>query len=62
MEVNTIVELVDSVGFPIFVCIILFWFIKTYLDKFSNAIVNVNKSILDNTASIEKLVDKLEGK
>ncbi len=62
MEVNAVVELVDNIGFPIFVCLVLFWFIKTYLDKFASSIVNVNESIQENTKSIEKLVIKLGDK
>lgn len=60
MDVNVIITLVSSVGFPIVACIGCGWYInkkdtqhKEEVDKFADALNN-------NTIVIQKLVDKLD--
>lgn len=60
MDVNTIITLISSVGFPIVACIGCGWYInkkdsqhKEESDKFAEALNN-------NTLVIQKLVDKLD--
>lgn len=60
MDVEMISNLISSVGFPIFVCLVLFWFIKNYLDKFLTAINDFNINIEKNTNSLENLASKIE--
>lgn len=59
MDVNAIIQIVGSLGFPISMCIALFWRQvksdeqhKTEMDKLSEALNN-------NTLAITKLSDKL---
>lgn len=59
MEVETLTNLISTVGFPIFVCLVLFWFIKTYLDKFINTLGDFNQSLDTNSKQLEKLSDRL---
>lgn len=61
MSVENVVNLISSVGFPIFVCLVLFWFIKNYLDKFITTLGDFNVNIEKNTSSLEKLVSKIDG-
>lgn len=60
MDVNVIITLISSVGFPIVACIGCGWYInkkdsqhKEEVDKFADALNN-------NTLVIQKLVDKLD--
>lgn len=60
MDVNVIITLISSVGFPIVACIGCGWYInkkdtqhKEEVDKFAEALNN-------NTLVIQKLVDKLD--
>lgn len=73
MDVNTVRELITSVGFPIVVCIALGWFIKKQDDKHSAQIEKITEAhkeeskqftdaLNNNTLVIQKLIDKMEDK
>lgn len=59
-DAHTATHLINTIGFPIFVCLILFWFIKTYLTKLINQLTDFNIKLTENTASLEKLNEKLD--
>lgn len=59
MEVETLTNLISTIGFPIFVCLVLFWFIKTYLDKFIETLGYFNQSLDTNSKQLEKLSERL---
>lgn len=64
METTTltvITDLINSVGFPIVVSGCLFWFIKNTLTKINETLTTFNISIVQNTATMEKLSNKIEG-
>lgn len=49
-------------GFPIFICLVLLWFIKNTLAKHSELMIEIHKSLAANTDSIRLLVQKLQDK
>ena len=60
MDFQGVAQIISTLGFPIAVCLICFWYInkkdevhKTEMDKMSEAINN-------NTAVMQKLISKLE--
>ena len=61
MDVNILTTLINSVGFPIVVCIALFWFIKTMLNKALETMSEFKNAINANTNSINILITKLNG-
>lgn len=62
MDVNSIKALIDTMGFPIFICLVLLWFIKNTLTKHSDLMIEIQKSLAANTESIRMLIEKLQGK
>ena len=62
MDVVTIKEFIDTMGFPIFVCLCLMWYIKSTLVKHSELMIEIQKSLEANTETIKLLVQKLEDK
>lgn len=54
MEMETIVSLISSVGFPIVCCFFMWRYINTTLKDFTN-------TMNENTKMIAKLCEKLEG-
>lgn len=60
MDIELITNLISTVGFPIFVCLVLFWFIKTYLDKFITTLGEFSTNLDKNTTSLNRLSEKLE--
>ena len=70
MEPNTIVSTITSVGFPIFACLALGWFV--YYQTNQNAkqldqirqehkeeMKNLAECIQNNTLALQKLIDKI---
>ena len=62
MDANSIKALIDTMGFPIFICLVLLWFIKNTLTKHSELMIEIQKSLAANTESIRMLIEKLQGK
>lgn len=61
MEVTEIINMVSTVGFPIAMCLMLSWYVKITNDSYRNDIKSLQQSIDNNTAVMNKIIDKLEG-
>ena len=62
MDVATIKTFIDTMGFPIFICLCLMWYIKGTLAKHSELMSEIQRSLEANTETVKLLVRKLEGK
>ena len=62
MDVTQIKAIIDTMGFPIFICLVLLWFIKGTLAKHSELMGEIQKSLAANTESIKLLIQKYESK
>lgn len=62
MDVAQIKAVIDTMGFPIFICLVLLWFIKNTLTKHSQLMEEIQKSLAANTESIRLLIQKLQDK
>lgn len=61
MEASLIVELINSVGFPIGMCIALFWFCSNTLKGQQDLLNQFKDTIRDNTEALRQLTDKFKG-
>ena len=61
MEITEIVSIISTVGFPITMCIMLCWYIKSTNDSYRQDIKSLQQSIDNNTAVMNKIIEKLEG-
>lgn len=59
MDVNSIVSVISTVGFPIAVCLILFFYIYKKQEKTDDTIAKLTETINNNTAVMQRLIDKL---
>ena len=59
MDVNTILTVISTVGFPISVCLILFFYIYKKQEKTDDTIAKLTEAINNNTAVIQSLIIKL---
>lgn len=59
MDVNTILTIISTVGFPISVCLILFFYIYKKQEKTDDTIAKLTEAINNNTAVIQSLIIKL---
>ncbi len=62
MDMVQIKTIIDTMGFPIFICLALLRFIKTTLTKHSELMIEIQRSLHANTETIKLLVDKLQDK
>ena len=62
MDVAQIKALIDTMGFPVFICLVLLWFIKGTLEKHSELMNEIKSSLAANTESIKLLIQKLQDK
>ena len=62
MDIAQIKTLIDTMGFPIFICLVLIWYIKGTLAKHSELMTEIQKSLSANTESIRLLITKLQEK
>lgn len=60
MEITEIVSMISTVGFPIAMCIMLCWYVKSTNDSYRQDIKSLQQSIDNNTAVMNKIIDKLE--
>ena len=61
MEITDIVSMISTVGFPIAMCVMLCWYVKSTNDSYRQDIKSLQQSIDNNTAVMNKIIDKLEG-
>lgn len=59
MDINAIVSLIGSLGFPIVVCILLLWYIKELLTVHKEETDSFTNALNRNTVVLQKLCDKL---
>lgn len=62
MDMTQIKAIIDTLGFPIFICLVLLWFIKNTLANHSELMGEIQKSLAANTESIKLLIQKLQDK
>lgn len=53
MDANTAITIISSVGFPIFACLFLGWFIYKVVE-------DLRKTVEHNTTIMEKILTKLD--
>lgn len=73
MDVNGIVAVISSVGFPIVACIGLGWYVKYQTDNNNKEVAEMRKEHIEeinkvtdalnnNTLALQKLCDKIDSK
>lgn len=64
MEFNlsAVVELINGVGFPIAVCIALFWFNRDTIREQQKVLVELKDIIRDNSEVMKDLIDEIKRK
>lgn len=61
MSVEVVTTIINSMGFPIAVCIALFWTLKQMGTKALETMTEFKDAINNNTNSINLLINKLDG-
>lgn len=61
MDVQTITTIISTVGFPIAVCLVCFWYINKQNEQHKAETDKLAEALNNNTIVMQKLVDKLAG-
>ena len=61
MDVQTITTIISTVGFPIAVCLVCFWYINKQNERHKEETDKLTEALNNNTLVMQKLVDKLTG-
>ena len=59
MDVSTMSELISTIGFPIAVCLICFWYINKKDSENKEAVEKMTEAIQNNTMVVQRLLDRL---
>lgn len=62
MDVSVLTQLVGSLGFPIAMCIALFWLLYKTNENHKNEMEKLTEAINNNTVALTQLSAKIEGK
>lgn len=60
MDLQTITNVITTIGFPIAVCLICFWYINKMQESHKSEIDKLSEALQNNTIVMQKLVDKLD--
>ena len=60
-NISTLTQLIGSLGFPIVMCLLLFWKMNKQEERHKEEMDNLNTSLQNNTLAIQKLTDYMEG-
>lgn len=60
MDVNSIIQLVGSLGFPIVACSALFWRMVKSDEQHKEEMAKMSEALNNNTSALVKLAEKLE--
>lgn len=61
MDVQTIIQVITNVGFPICVCIICFWYINKQTEAHKEETKALTDAVNNNSTLLYRLLDKLGG-
>lgn len=60
MDVTNVVQIISTLGFPIAVCLVCFWYINKTQEQHKEEINGLAQALNNNTLVMQKLVDKLD--
>ena len=61
MDANAVIQTISTLGFPIAVCLICFWYINKREEQQRAEMLELSKAINNNTLVMQKLVDRIGG-
>lgn len=61
MDMATISQLISTIGFPIAVCLICFWYINKMQEQHRSEIGELTKALNNNTQVMQHLADMISG-
>lgn len=60
MDVNSLIQLVGSLGFPIVACVALFWRMVKSDEQHKEEMNKISEALNNNTSALVKLTERLD--
>lgn len=60
MDVAAIIQLVETMGFPVVVCLCMMYYIKYLNDQHKNEMDKISDALNNNTIVMNKILDRLD--
>lgn len=60
MEINTVTQLISSVGFPIALCVYMIYTMQKQGENHKSEIDELTKALENNTIAVVRLVEKID--
>ena len=60
MDITVITDLISNIGFPISVCIAMFWYINKKDEEHNQEVDGLRQSLDKNTEAVTRLLEHLE--
>lgn len=60
MDITNVIQAISTVGFPIAMCLILMWYIKSNDDNHKEEMDKITDALNNNTVALTKLASKLD--
>lgn len=62
MDISGISQLIGSLGFPIAVCLLCFWYINKTTERHREELQSMSEALNNNTLALTRLLDKLDNR
>lgn len=59
MDFSSVAQIISTLGFPIAVCLICFWYINKREEQHREEVNKLSEAVHNNTLVMQKLVDRL---
>lgn len=59
MDFSNVAQIISTLGFPIAVCLICFWYINKREEQHKEEVNKLSEAVHNNTLVMQKLVDRL---
>ena len=60
MDASSIVTVVNQVGFPIAMCLVMAWYVKYTNDQHKEEIDKITEALNNNTLAVQKLCERMD--
>lgn len=61
MDINAVTTAISTLGFPIVMCGVMFWYMLKEKDAHQEEMNSVTEALNNNTIILQKLCDRLDG-
>lgn len=62
MDTNVLLQAITTVGFPIVMCLLMFWYVREQAEEHKSEIDKLSEAVNNNSLIVQRLADILDRK